>query len=656
MLTLSASRVTAATLAKAEGKATREQYTETGELMLDPAVILNYKKSDYRHITEIHMGNKGIERIHPNTQSFVNLETLWLSDNRLTKIDNLFPEDEEHDVTDAPRGCTRLKRLYLSNNRISTLAGDLSRLKYLEVLLLANNRLSNMEVVSEQLSHLRFVKQLDLYGNPLSEEQSYRLYFIYRHPSVTLLDMQSVTDAERVEAAKLFGAPNKQRSASATPAVGFGSHTLPKAPTAKAGLISPSVAIIEGTVRQIKMREKARKEFEETKEEVEYKRKLERRRVFHSLWGTKEPMPAGNGKDERPGMSHLFDDRCPESNPEVNKLIDMALEAEQTENAERKQELMKTIQKQKKLLFPERFGDKFALTLQKQKDAVAAESKREYEDKVLQALFLPEELATLTKLFENEKLSVSDVASMRKVLTLPPQLKIDDRDFAQFMERYFALLGYPTTSSVVSSKSAGGVGATSSLGGSHASRAPPEPIKLRTAMVAVAWYLPFVDARREHLRMQLADEAAKGGKGFVVAPTPTVTAPTTSAPVAAPGKGAGKADKDAAAAGGKGEKGGAGNGPAAGSGSSATDNKEKDSNPFSGTGPMVTLKKINFLADHKQLLQNSGPADRIPAPPAGSVVAEPYKNEQLRVGSAFKTVLQMQQERAASQNSKRPKV
>lgn len=104
-----------------------------------------------------------------------------------------------------PRGCRRLKHLYLSDNRISTVDGDLQKLKYLETLLLANNLLSDLHAVSRKLRHLLCLKTLDLFGNPLCEQQGYRLYMIAHHPTLEVLDRERITDAERRLAAEAHG-------------------------------------------------------------------------------------------------------------------------------------------------------------------------------------------------------------------------------------------------------------------------------------------------------------------------------------------------------------------------------------------------------------------------------------------------------------------
>ena len=440
---------------------------------LDPAVVLNYRPQEYRHITEIHLAGKGMQQIHPNTQSFNNLEILWVNDNKLERIDNILPKHESHDVTVPPRGCLRLKRLYASNNCINTLNGDIQRLKYLEVLLLANNRLSNMEGVSAQLAHLRFLKQLDLYGNPLSEEQSYRLYFIHEHPSVVLFDRLTVSDNEREEAKKHFDAMLAQRN---NVKLGFGTHIeKPAKDVAKAGPISPSVALVENSVKQIKIRQKAQQEYEETKEETMYQSRAERRRLFHSLWGNKEPGQVRGPNGERVGMSSLFD--LDKKGSDVAALIDLAAELEQCEEPKRREALSKEIQKRKRILFPERFGDKFTTVLIEQQRTVADDLKKEYLDKVQAAVFSEEEVKTFTRLFEKDRLSASDIVGMANLLEGGEEL--DKRSFEAHVRAELPKADSSTD--------------------------------LRGAIVILLNHLPFINLRYDQVRRKSQQEVMKRG-------------------------------------------------------------------------------------------------------------------------------------------------
>lgn len=75
----------------------------------------------------------------------------------------------------------RIKRVYCQNNIIDNIDGT-KKFKFLETLLLSNNRLRNLDKFITFLSKFAFLDQLDLFGNPLSEEPDYRLKIIYAMP------------------------------------------------------------------------------------------------------------------------------------------------------------------------------------------------------------------------------------------------------------------------------------------------------------------------------------------------------------------------------------------------------------------------------------------------------------------------------------------
>eukprot|EP01006_Ploeotia_vitrea_P013025 TRINITY_DN34240_c0_g1_i2.p1 TRINITY_DN34240_c0_g1~~TRINITY_DN34240_c0_g1_i2.p1 ORF type:complete len:408 (-),score=33.09 TRINITY_DN34240_c0_g1_i2:44-1267(-) len=260
--------------------------------LFDPLKELNLSRPDQaKEVTCVHFSGKGIAAIHPHFQHFVNVDELWLSNNKLKRIDNLFPLDygnNDCDIADRchGKGCPRLRSLYLSNNRITTLSGDLRHLRFVEILLLANNKLSNMEIVSKFLRHLQFLKQLDLFGNPLAEEQNYREYFIQHHPSVQILDRAYVTDEERKKAKMLFGTTT---TIDVAPHVSFGrtlsekDRVLPD----KVDLLSTSVKRLESQATAIKARN-AKKIRDEQQQEVQrLKKQMEDRK------NQKPPPPPG---------------------------------------------------------------------------------------------------------------------------------------------------------------------------------------------------------------------------------------------------------------------------------------------------------------------------------------------------------------------------
>lgn len=79
----------------------------------------------------------------------------------------------------------------------------LRKYKFLEVLLIGDNRLRDLDKFLLQLTKFQYLKQLDLFGNPLAEEPDYRLKIIYLMPQILTLDRHMVTIAERIKAKKV---------------------------------------------------------------------------------------------------------------------------------------------------------------------------------------------------------------------------------------------------------------------------------------------------------------------------------------------------------------------------------------------------------------------------------------------------------------------
>ncbi|EKG02613.1 hypothetical protein TCSYLVIO_006356 [Trypanosoma cruzi] len=194
--------------------------TEEQEVCLDPIRALRIPRSRFHTVKELTLCRKGITRLHSNVQLLKNLDTLIIRHNRLRQIDFLIPPRNSRDVfsdtrvheesalVDVPhgtlRGCRFLRRLYASHNCLQTLDGDVPYLRYLEVLFLAHNRLSNLNAVSAQLRPLKCIRELDLRGNPLCDEEGYRLFLIHEHPHLEVLDRRVVRDEERKEAIAYF--------------------------------------------------------------------------------------------------------------------------------------------------------------------------------------------------------------------------------------------------------------------------------------------------------------------------------------------------------------------------------------------------------------------------------------------------------------------
>lgn len=188
--------------------------TEQQDHCIDPIIALKIPRSEYRNTKELELCRKNITRLHTNVQYLENLDTLVLSNNRISEVSFLLPpkrtangnsraendaavDDGVETLWCRPRGCHLLRSLFLSHNMIRTIDGDIPRLRHLRVLLLAYNRLANLVAVSTQLKRLRDLRELDLRGNPLCDELGYRPYLIREQPQLELLDRRLVQMEER---------------------------------------------------------------------------------------------------------------------------------------------------------------------------------------------------------------------------------------------------------------------------------------------------------------------------------------------------------------------------------------------------------------------------------------------------------------------------
>lgn len=152
----------------------------------DPWSVLPIKTRKYaKECIEIVLSKRRITELI-NFDMFENLEALWLTDNRLTSIRGL---DSNF----------RIKILCCANNHITTLEGSISKMKFLEVLYLNNNKLKNLEKVLSHLKQFSFLKNLNLFGNPVAEEPEYRPRVIDAIKSLEIFDRHKISVIERIK-------------------------------------------------------------------------------------------------------------------------------------------------------------------------------------------------------------------------------------------------------------------------------------------------------------------------------------------------------------------------------------------------------------------------------------------------------------------------
>ena len=154
----------------------------------DPFGSLPFRSTKFSsNCEELHLGGRSIQALR-DFESFVALSVLWLNDNQLENLEGL----EEN---------FRIKELYVHGNKIKRLQeGGLSHCTFLSLLSLNDNKLDDLENVITELKPKNHLKNLDLFGNPIAQEDNYRLRIIGELPTLRMLDRHEITVDERVAA------------------------------------------------------------------------------------------------------------------------------------------------------------------------------------------------------------------------------------------------------------------------------------------------------------------------------------------------------------------------------------------------------------------------------------------------------------------------
>ncbi|KAL2830877.1 leucine-rich repeat-domain-containing protein [Aspergillus cavernicola] len=101
----------------------------------------------------------------------------------------------------------RLHTLLLARNRIRQIQGSLATsVPGLTTLILTANNIAELADL-DPLRNLSKLTHLVLLENPVTRKENYRLFLIWRLPTLRFLDYQKVKDAERTLATELFGTP-----------------------------------------------------------------------------------------------------------------------------------------------------------------------------------------------------------------------------------------------------------------------------------------------------------------------------------------------------------------------------------------------------------------------------------------------------------------
>lgn len=139
------------------------------------------------NIDQIHLAGRGIQKL-AKFDKFVSIDTLWLNNNKLDSLEGL-------------ESNFRLKSLYLHNNKIKRLTeACLSHCTFLNQLTLNNNLIDDLDNIIAELKGCHHLHSLDLFDNPVAQEDNYRLIVIGRLPSLSVLDRHEVTVEERSNA------------------------------------------------------------------------------------------------------------------------------------------------------------------------------------------------------------------------------------------------------------------------------------------------------------------------------------------------------------------------------------------------------------------------------------------------------------------------
>ncbi|KAJ0425666.1 leucine-rich repeat-domain-containing protein [Aspergillus carlsbadensis] len=152
----------------------------------------------------------------------------------------------------------RLRTLLLARNRVRQIQPNLATsIPGLTTLVLTQNNVAELADL-DPLRNLTRLTHLTLLENPVTRKEYYRLWIIWRLPSVRFLDYQKVKDAERAKATELFGTA-EEPSALASKILGVKSRTF-DVPSGAVGTTDRAPA--ERGLR-VKLTDKERKRIEQ---------------------------------------------------------------------------------------------------------------------------------------------------------------------------------------------------------------------------------------------------------------------------------------------------------------------------------------------------------------------------------------------------------
>lgn len=154
----------------------------------DPYAELPFRSDKYAgNCSDMHLGGRGLTDLR-DFRAFKSMSVLWINNNKLTSFAGL-------------ESNFRVKELYAHENKIQTLGEEcLSHMTFLNTLSLNGNKLDDLENVIEELRPMTNLLCLDLYDNPLAQEDNYRLRVIGELETLHTLDRHGISEEEREEA------------------------------------------------------------------------------------------------------------------------------------------------------------------------------------------------------------------------------------------------------------------------------------------------------------------------------------------------------------------------------------------------------------------------------------------------------------------------
>ena len=175
--------------------------TVTEGLVLD-----NTCERSLDQVKELILRRQGIRGFEEEcARKLTHLEVLSLSHNELVSLDhfgalgNLLELNLNFNgiVSLSQLSCPRLRRLYLSSNRLCSLE-DVGRLfPELQTLCAFRNRLERLDDAIRALKPLKRLRELDLDGNPCSFDRRYRHCLVEQLPRIETLDGEPLTPLDK---------------------------------------------------------------------------------------------------------------------------------------------------------------------------------------------------------------------------------------------------------------------------------------------------------------------------------------------------------------------------------------------------------------------------------------------------------------------------